>query len=171
MKCITGEGIFYLIFSWYDYRMVGIFIYCHLFFNWSLVLWNELKSPSAWKRTSVTWMEQLSSDTKLYTHYIYVLIVHIQMIWSQMVSQAYRLLRLVFTRISNPSSDHLLLSRERSLILWKHTVWLMLNMQSIYYTKNELNCNILSGTAFLGNQTYNLRTVNIMSYRNAKVKA
>lgn len=58
------RGHFYLIFSRYDYRTVGIIIYCHLFFNWSLVLWNQLKSPSAWKRTSVTWMEQLSSDTK-----------------------------------------------------------------------------------------------------------
>lgn len=42
--------------------MVGIIIYPHLFFNW--VLWIELKSRSACKRSRFSWIDQLSSDTK-----------------------------------------------------------------------------------------------------------
>ncbi len=167
------RGHFYLIFSRYDYRTMGSIIYCHFFFNWSLVLWNQLKSPSAWKRTSVTWMEQLSSDTKppacpcsVHSLYLCAYCTHS----SDPVTNG-QPSTSSFTpgiHISNPSSDHLQLSREGCVISWRLTDDVE-NMQCICHTRNDsaFRIHIWSGGAFLGNQTYDLGTVN----RNAKVKA
>lgn len=62
MKCITGPAFLFNLFTIWLQDMVGIIIYCHLFFNW--VLRNQLKSRSACKRSRFTWIDQLSSDTK-----------------------------------------------------------------------------------------------------------
>lgn len=64
MKLITGQAFLFNLFTIWLQDTVGIIIYCHLFLNWCLVLWNQLKSHSAWKQTSFTWIDQLSSDTK-----------------------------------------------------------------------------------------------------------
>lgn len=111
MKLITGQAFLFNLFTIWLQDTVGIVVYCHLFFNWCLVLWNQLESHSAWKQTSFTWIDQLSSDTKplvcpcsVRLLYLWLYFTH----WRDPVTNGQpSRWQIVFTCVSNPSSDHL----------------------------------------------------------------
>lgn len=111
MKLITEQAFLFNLFKIWLQDTVGIIIYCHLFLNWCLVLWNQLKSHSVWKKTSFTWIDQLSSDTKplvcpCSVHSLYLWLYFA--LWRDPVTNG-QLSRwqIVFTCVSNPSSDRL----------------------------------------------------------------